>query len=277
MDSITEANLTDIAIARHAKCADPRLKEIMTSLIRHAHAFMREIKLTEAEWFEGIKFLTATGKISSDERQEFILLSDVLGISMMMVQLNNQKPVGATEATVLGPFYIEGAPDIENGANIAGDTPGTKAKMHGRVLTPDGKPVAGAVLDIWQSNSNGLYSMQDPEQDLYNLRGRLRSDAEGRYMFRTIKPSSYPIPFDGPVGKMLGALGRPWIRPGHVHFIVSAPGYETVTTHLFDRDDPHLGADPVFGVKNTLIVDFTPKGAAQEADVDYDFVLKSAA
>jgi hydroxyquinol 1,2-dioxygenase len=277
MDSITEANLTDIAIARHANCADPRLKELIAALIRHAHAFVREVNLTEAEWFEAIKFLTATGKICTDERQEFILLSDVLGISMMMVQVNNQKPVGATEATVLGPFYLEGAPDYEYGANIAGDTPGTKAKMYGRVLTPDGKPIAGAVLDIWQSNSNGLYSMQDPEQDLYNLRGRLRSDKNGGYLFRTIKPSSYPIPFDGPVGQLLKALKRPWIRPGHVHFIVSAPGYETVTTHLFDRDDAHLGADPVFGVKNTLIVDFTPKGAAQEADVEYDFVLKPAA
>ncbi len=276
MRNVTEANLTESTIARLADCRDPRLKRIMTSLIRHAHDFVRDVELTEAEWMEGIKFLTATGQKCDDQRQEFILLSDVLAISMLVVALNHKKPAGATEPTVLGPFYLEGAPDIENGANIAGATPGTPATMHGRVLTMEGKPIAGAILDIWQAASNGLYSMQDPKQDLFNLRGRLRSDADGNYMFRTIRPPSYPIPYDGPVGRMLRAVGRPWFRPGHVHFMVSAPGFETVTTHLFDSADPYLDADPVFGVKSSLVVDFKPKGDAKEVAVEYDFVLKPA-
>jgi hydroxyquinol 1,2-dioxygenase len=276
MPNATETNLTEAALARMANCKNPRLKQVMTALIRHAHDFVREVQLSDAEWMEGIKFLTETGQKCDETRQEFILLSDVLAVSMLVVTINHGSLAGTTEPTVLGPFYLEGAPDIENGANIAGRTPGTPARMHGRVLTPDGKPIAGAVLDLWQSASNGLYSMQDPEQHLFNLRGRLHADAGGNYMFRTIKPASYPIPHDGPVGRMMRALGRPWIRPGHVHFMVSAPGYRTVTTHLFDREDPHLEADPVFGVKHALVVDFKPAPGGKEVEVGYDFVLKPA-
>jgi hydroxyquinol 1,2-dioxygenase len=277
MSNFTDANLTDAVIARLADCPDPRFKQVMTALIRHAHDFMREVQLTEAEWMAGINFLTATGQKCDEHRQEFILLSDVLGISMMAVALNHKKPKGETEPTVLGPFYLEGAPDIANGAVISGKTPGLRATLRGRVLGAGRKPIEGAVLDVWQAASNGLYSMQDPKQDLYNLRGRLHSDADGKYWFHTIMPHSYPIPVDGPVGDLLRAMGRPWIRPGHVHFIVSAPGYETLTTHLFDSKDPHLDSDPVFGVKSSLIVDFKPKPGGQEVEVEYDFIMKPAA
>jgi hydroxyquinol 1,2-dioxygenase len=277
MRNLTEANLTDAVVAKLATCANPRLKQILTAVIRHAHAFVREVELTEAEWLEGIKFLTTTGQTCDDKRQEFILLSDVLGVSMLMDAINHRKPTGATESTVLGPFYIEGAPDLPLGSDIAGKSPGEAAIVSGRVVTTEGKPIAGAVLDVWQTASNGLYSSQDPNQDLYNLRGRFRSDADGRYNFRTIKPVSYPVPTDGPVGDILRAMGRHPYRPAHIHFIVTAPGYEGVATHLFAEGDPYLESDAVFGVKGSLVVKFMPAAAGGVLEVHYDFGLKRAA
>ncbi|HUN52793.1 MAG TPA: intradiol ring-cleavage dioxygenase [Candidatus Sulfotelmatobacter sp.] len=276
MRNLTEANLTDAVVAKLAACPNPRLKQILTAAIRHAHAFVREVELTEAEWAEGIRFLTATGQMCDDKRQEFILLSDVLGVSMLMDAINHRKPAGSTESTVLGPFYIEGAPDLPLGSNIAGTSPGEPTVVSGRVLGSDGTPIAGALLDIWQTAANGLYSSQDPQQDLYNLRGRFRSDAEGRYNFRTIKPVSYPVPTDGPVGDILRAMGRHPYRPAHIHFIVSAPGYEGVATHLFVEGDPYLESDAVFGVKDSLVVDFKPTGPGNSLEVHYDFGLKRA-
>jgi len=277
MRNLTEANLTDAVVAKLATCPNPRLKQILTSIVRHAHAAVREVELTEAEWIEGIKFLTATGQKCDDKRQEFILLSDVLGVSMLMDAINHRKPTGATESTVLGPFYIEGAPDLPHGSDIAGKTPGEPTIVSGRVVTTDGKPIVGAVLDVWQTASNGLYSSQDPNQDLYNLRGRFRSDADGRYTFRTIKPVSYPVPTDGPVGDILRAMGRHPYRPAHIHFIVSAPGYEGVATHLFAEGDPYLESDAVFGVKDSLVVKFKPVAAGGSLEVQYDFGLKKVA
>jgi hydroxyquinol 1,2-dioxygenase len=274
MRNLTEANLTDAVIARLARCEDPRFKQIMTSLIRHTHAFVREVGLTEAEWIEGIKFLTATGHKCDGDRQEFILLSDVLGVSMLVDAINHRKPSGATESTVLGPFYIEGAPDLPNGADISHGSPGEPTEVSGRVLTPDGKPIAGAVLDVWQTAANGFYSTQDANQDRFNLRGRFRTDAKGAFFFRTIKPVSYPVPTDGPVGGILNAMGRHPMRPAHIHFIVSAPGYESVATHLFAEGDPYLDSDVVFGVKNSLVVDFKPKAGGKTLEVRYDFGLK---
>jgi catechol 1,2-dioxygenase len=276
MRNLTEANLTDAVVAKLATCPNPRLKQILTAVIRHAHALVREVELTEAEWMAAIQFLTASGQICDDKRQEFILLSDVLGVSMLVDGINHRKPSGATESTVLGPFYIEGAPELPFGANIAGKTPGEPTIVSGRVLTTDRKPIAGAVLDIWQTASNGLYSSQDPNQDLYNLRGRFRSDGDGRYEFRTIKPVSYPVPTDGPVGDILRAMGRHPYRPAHIHFIVSAPGFEGVATHLFAEGDPYLESDAVFGVKDSLVVAFTPTAPGGALGVHYDFGLKRA-
>jgi hydroxyquinol 1,2-dioxygenase len=271
--NLGEADLTDAVLARLQRAEDPRLKAVMTALIRHLHAFVREVELTEAEWLQGINFLTATGQTCDADRQEYILLSDVLGVSMLVDALNHKKPTGATESTVLGPFYIEGAPELPNGADICKSGGGEPTEVRGRVLALDGKPIAGAVLDVWQTAANSLYSSQDPEQERYNLRGRFRSDADGRYWFRTVKPVSYPVPTDGPVGRILDAMGRHPMRPAHIHFIVSAPGYETVATHIFAEGDRYLDSDVVFAVKSSLVADFKPK-AGGILEVTYDFVLK---
>jgi hydroxyquinol 1,2-dioxygenase len=274
MRNLTEENLTDAVLARLARSENPRFKAIMTSVIRHLHAVVREVGLTEAEWAEAIKFLTATGHKCDGDRQEFILLSDVLGVSMLVDAIHHRKPAGATESTVLGPFYVEGAPDLPAGFDISHGGEGELSEVSGRVRTPTGKPIAGAVLDVWQTAPNGFYSTQDPKQDRFNLRGRFRSDAEGAFFFRTIKPTSYPVPTDGPVGAILNAMGRHPMRPAHLHFIVSAPGYETLTTHLFVEGDPYLDSDVVFGVKNSLIVPFKPKPGGKVLEARYDFGLK---
>ncbi len=273
MRNFTPDTLTEAAVARLSGCSDTRFKEIMESLIRHLHAFVREVKLNEEEWFEGIQFLTATGQKCDRDRQEVILLSDVLGVSMMVDALSHGKPSGATESTVLGPFYIPGAPELATGANIAYGSPGEPTEVSGHVFDRDGKPIADAVLDVWQTATNGLYSIQDPEQDRYNLRGRFRTGPDGRYAFRTVKPVSYPVPTDGPVGRILDAMGRHPHRPAHIHFIVSAPGHQTLTTHIFADGDPYLDTDVVFAVKNSLVVDFKPKADGKGLAAVYDFVL----
>jgi protocatechuate 3,4-dioxygenase beta subunit len=277
MRNLTEANLTDAVVARLARCENPRFKRVMESLIRQLHAFVREVKLTEAEWMEAITFLTATGRKCDGDRQEFILLSDVLGVSMLVDAINHQKPPGATESTVLGPFYIEGAPDLPLGADISHGGPGEPTEVSGRVLSPDGRPIKSALLDVWQTAPNGFYSTQDPNQDRFNLRGRFRTGEKGEFFFRTIKPTSYPVPTDGPVGAILNAMGRHPMRPAHLHFIISAPGYETLTTHLFVEGDPYLDSDVVFGVKNALIVDFRTRPGSGTLEARYDFGLKPAA
>jgi hydroxyquinol 1,2-dioxygenase len=274
--NLGEADLTDAVLARLARCEDPRFKQIMSGLIRHLHAFIRDVELTEAEWLEGIKFLTATGQKCDADRQEFILLSDVLGVSMLVDALNHKKPSGATESTVLGPFHIEGAPELPNGADICQSGGGEPTEVRGRVLSLDGTPIRDAVLDVWQTAANSLYSSQDPNQDRYNMRGRFRSDDRGAFFFRTVKPVSYPVPTDGPVGSILNAMGRHPMRPAHIHFIVSAPGHESVATHLFAKGDRYLDSDVVFAVKNSLIADFKPKADGRTLEVSYDFVLKPA-
>lgn len=256
MRDFSEHNITDIAIERMAGCKDARLRQVLESLIRHMHDFVREVDLTEAEWMAGIQFLTATGQKCDDKRQEFILLSDTLGVSMLVDAINNRKPAGATQSTVLGPFYRPGAKVFEAGASIAGDTPGEEVHVSGRVTDQDGRPIEGALLDIWQTAPNGLYEVQDPDQPDMNLRGRFRSGPDGSYAFRTVKPVSYSVPGDGPVGAMLAAMGRHSMRPAHIHFIVSAEGCEPVTTHLFTEGDPYVDSDVVFGVKSPLIVHY---------------------
>ncbi|MGE0540154.1 MAG: intradiol ring-cleavage dioxygenase [Dehalococcoidia bacterium] len=279
-------DITDSALRSLEQTADPRLKQIMTSLIRHLHDFVREVELTEAEWFQAIQFLTRVGQMCDDRRQEFILLSDTLGVSMLVDAINHRAEGEATESTVLGPFYRPEARELPAGASISLDGRGEPAVVSGRVRSTDGTPIANALLDVWEGNEDGLYEQQDPNQPDMNLRGRFRTDAEGRYTIVAMKPVSYPVPDDGPVGEMLRSIGRHPYRPAHIHFIVSADGHLPLTTHLFAKGDPYLGSDAVFGTKDSLIVDFVRNDSVEEAakhavrapfyTVEYDFVLKPA-
>lgn len=288
MQNDLEIKLTDAVIARLAHDADPRFREIMQSLIRHAHDFVREVELTEEEWFEAIKFLTATGQKCDDKRQEFILLSDVLGVSMLVDAINNRKPSGASESTVLGPFHVADAPELPMGANICLDHKGEDMVISGRILDTEGRPIADAVIDVWQANDEGFYDVQQKGiQPDFNLRGVFRTGADGRYWFRAVKPKYYPIPDDGPVGKMLGALGRHPYRPAHLHYIIKADGFESLTTHIFDPDDPYIDSDAVFGVKASLLAAFRKVDDPARAkelgfegwfwEVEHDFVLARSA
>jgi len=284
MRNLTEANLTDTVVAKIDAGADARFSAVATSLIRHLHAFVRETELTEEEWLAGIEFLTATGHKCDERRQEFILLSDTLGVSMLVDAINHRKPGGASETTVLGPFYLPDARDLPMGSNIAEGIAGTPAFFSGRVLDVGGAPIAGAVLDVWQVDGDGFYDVQRPGASY--ARGRFTTAADGRYAFRTVKPVSYSIPTDGPVGVMLRAMGRHPFRPAHVHLVVSAPGYGAVTTHLFVKGDPYLDTDAVFAVKESLIVDFVAHPAGRAPDggtcaepyctASYDFRLVRA-
>jgi protocatechuate 3,4-dioxygenase beta subunit len=247
--------------------ADKRTKEVFNSLVKHLHAFIKETNITLDEWMHGIQFLTKTGHLSTDWRQEFILLSDTLGISMLVESINNSKMSGETESTVLGPFYIPNAPHYPNGANICLDGKGEPVWIHGKVTDAKGKSIAGVTLDVFQANDEGFYDAQQKGiQPDMNLRGVFTSDKDGNYSFRSVTPRFYPIPFDGTVGKMLQALDRNHNRPAHLHFIITAKGYEKVITHIFTPDCPWLKDDAVFAVKESLIADFKmvddPKKAA---------------
>jgi hydroxyquinol 1,2-dioxygenase len=255
MRNIDEHNITDAVVSRFAACSDERLKEILGSLVRHLHAFVRETHLSEAEWLQGIEFLTATGHMSDAKRQEFILLSDTLGVSMLTVAQNHSTAPGATEATVFGPFHVEGAPVFANGADIAAGAPGEPLFVDCTIRGADGEAIAGASADVWQADQEGFYDVQYKELEGHRARGVLHSDGEGRLRFRSILPVAYPVPTDGPVGRMLVASGRhPW-RPAHVHFRIRAAGYKTLTTHVFRAGDPYLDSDAVFGVRSSLISD----------------------
>lgn len=275
MQYFTEETSTETVNARMGEATSPRLRRVMSSLVTHLHAFIKDVELTEAEWGTAIDFLTQTGQICSDTRQEFILLSDALGVSMLVDAVNNRVPDGATETTVFGPFHVEGAPEREMGASISLDGKGEACLFEGRVLDLDGKPVENALVSVWSDNEDGFYDVQQPDiQPAFNNRGIFRTGPDGRYAFRGIKPVSYPIPDDGPVGKMLAALGRhPW-RPAHMHFMLTAPGYRRVITHTFVAGDPYLVSDAVFGVKGSLIVPFEKVDSDREVwRCVYDFVL----
>lgn len=236
---------------------NPRLKALMTSLVAHLHAFAKDVNLTQDEWDFAIDFLTKTGQISSVERQEVILLSDVLGLSMLVDAMNNRRPVGATENTVLGPFHVEGAPIRKMGDTISIDGKGESCEYVGRVCDLQGNPVAGARIDVWSDNADGYYDVQQPQvQPKWNNRGIFVTEADGKYNFLGIKPVSYPIPNDGPVGKMLTALGRHPYRPAHMHYLVTAPSFQKLITHTFVGDDRYITSDAVFGVKDTLVAPF---------------------
>ena len=251
-----EENLVERVVASFANTPDPRLKELLTSLTRHLHAFIRDVRLTEAEWEAAIEFLTAVGHITDDRRQEFVLLSDVFGASMQTIAVNNQAYKGATEATVFGPFFLENAPEIELGGDIAGGATGQPCWVEGTVTDTDGKPVGGARIEVWECDEDGFYDVQYTDGRMA-ARAYMFTDDDGHYRFWGLTPVPYPIPHDGPVGKMLAAAGRSPVRAAHLHFMVSAPELRTLVTHIFVDGDPQLAiGDSVFGVKDSLITEF---------------------
>jgi hydroxyquinol 1,2-dioxygenase len=270
MRNFTEQSITQAGLERFGPDCDPRLREVMTSFIRHLHDFVRETRITPDEWLKGIQFLTECGKFCDDKRQEFILLSDTLGVSMLVDAINHRSAEASTETTVLGPFFVQDAPECDSGADISGAIEGEPLLISGSVCGGDGRPLAGAIVDIWHSDSDGYYDVQqlDAIGDLA-MRGRFRTGADGRFHCWSIKPAAYPVPHDGPVGQMLQAQGRhPW-RPAHVHFMISAPRHEKLVTHIFASGDQYLDSDVVFGVKDSLIGVFVakPPGAASDGRI----------
>jgi len=275
----TEETAAGAVIESFAATPDPRLRELLTSLVRHLHAFVRDTEPTIAEWERAIDFLTATGHKCDSERQEFILLSDVLGISMLVETINNRKTAGATESTVLGPFHMVASPRRALGETIDLVGTGPQCVLAGQVLSADGTPLPGAVLDVWQANDQGFYDVQQPDvQPAGNGRGLFTADQDGRYWFRTIVPTHYPIPTDGPVGTLLEATKRHPNRPAHIHFIATAPGHRPLTTHIFVAGSPYIESDAVFAVKKSLITEFTPADDPdQPPRANFDIVLQPEA
>lgn len=250
-----EAEITRKVVESFDGCTDPRLRQVMQALVRHLHAFVREVRLTEQEWNKGIEFLTRTGHITDERRQEFILLSDVLGASMQTVAVNNEAYGEATEATVFGPFFLENSPEIEPGGDIAFGAEGEPCWVEGTVTDIAGKAVSGARIEVWEADEDGFYDTQYGDERMA-ARGHVFTDSDGRYSFWGLTPTSYPIPHDGPVGKLLEAVGRSPMRAPHLHFMVSSPGLRTLVTHIFVRGDEFLDSDTVFGVKESLVKDF---------------------
>jgi hydroxyquinol 1,2-dioxygenase len=282
-----EQELVELVTASFRNTEDPRLKELMEALVKHLHAFLREVRLTEEEWQRAIAFLTATGHMTDDRRQEFILLSDVLGASMQTIAINNEAYANATEATVFGPFFVDGSPEIEAGGDISAGAAGEACWVEGTVTGTDGKPVAGALIEVWEADADGFYDVQYGD-DRTAARGHLVSGDDGSYRFWALTPTPYPIPHDGPVGQLLAAAGRTPMRASHLHFMVSAPEARTLVTHIFVRGDELLATDAVFGVKESLVKDFeaqapgTPApdgrdlGGAAWSRVRFDIVLAPA-
>jgi catechol 1,2-dioxygenase len=262
----TEETAADAVIESFAGTPDERLRTVLNSLVRHLHGFVREVEPTIAEWEQAIGFLTETGHACTDVRQEFILLSDVLGVSMLVETINESGAGGATQSTVLGPFHVTESPERALGDAIDLIGEDEPCVVTGRVTSVDGTPLAGAVLDVWQANDQGFYDVQQPDvQPAGNGRGLFTADAEGRFWFRTVVPSHYPIPTDGPVGALLTATGRHPYRPAHIHFSARAPGHRPLTTHIFVADSAYIDSDAVFAVKKTLVTDFTRAGDPAEA------------
>lgn len=281
--NLSGAGLTEAVLASFAHGDSERFTQIAQSLVRHLHAFLSEVQLTEEEWAKGIEFLTRTGHITTDQRQEFILLSDVLGASMLVIGINNQRPSKATESTVFGPFFVANSPRFAIGDNIANGAPGEPCYMEGSVRSLAGEAIPNARIEIWQADDEGHYDVQVTDLAAARGRGHLFSDGDGRYAFWSVRPSAYPIPDDGPVGDLLAAAKRSPMRPAHVHFMITAPGYQTLVTHVFAEGDPYLDSDAVFGVKTSLITPFERHEAGVAPDggqvntpyytMRYDFTL----
>jgi len=288
MRNFNELTITDAVLQRVRNARDPRICQISEALIRHLHAFVREIEPTFKEWQAGIDFLTRTGQMCDEKRQEFILLSDTLGASMLVDAINHRLPQGATETTVLGPFYVHGAPEQPLGANISAGMKGDPLFVSGVVSSSNGEPLPGAIVNVWHSDDDGYYDVQQLDKIGHlAMRASFRTDQNSRFHFWSIKPAPYPIPYDGPVGQMLEAQGRhPW-RPAHVHFMIEAPGHEKLVTHIFVTGDQYLDSDVVFGVKDSLIREFVKRQAGPAPDgkivdepyyhLHYEFGLKPLA
>lgn len=280
----SEEDSVGVVNARMEPGTDPRLAQIMEVVVRKLHEAVKEIEPTQDEWMQAILYLTRTGHTSDDWRQEFILLSDVLGVSMLVDAINSRRPNGATENTVLGPFHIADAPELPMGENICLDGKGEPMFAHGRILDTEGNPLEGVKIDVWQANDEGFYDVQQKGiQPDFNLRGVFRTGSDGRYFFKAVKPRYYPIPADGPVGDLLTALGREPYRPAHFHYIIEKSGFDKVTTHIFDPDDQYIDSDAVFGVKESLMAEFNLINDESKAkalgfdvsyyDVEHDFVM----
>lgn len=287
MQLVTEDNITDLAVERWATAGDPRLAEVTTALVRHLHDFAREVRLTEAEWMAAMQWLTRAGQISTEKREEFILASDVLGLSMLVVQMNHRLDPRATPATVLGPFHIDGSPELGYAEDMSDSLPGVPLYLHGTVSDLDGAPVAGAVLDVWQSDADGVYESQLADVDEARLRAKYTTREDGSYCVRTIAPLGYSIPMDGPVGDLVARTEISHYRPAHIHFLINVPGFEPLITHLFQEGAQYLDSDVVFGTKQELVTAFeerpagrTPDGATAQTpwlESRYDFVLQRRA
>lgn len=283
MKNLTESNITEAVLKAIDGTRDPRAKEVMSSLIRHLHAFVKDVQLTQDEWEAAIEYLYDTGQITGPTRNEFILTSDTLGISSL-VDIINSNPDGGTEASVLGPFYIEGSKMVEIGTNLIGDSEGEPTVVSGIVRTLGGDPIEGAIIDVWQTAANGLYENQDPNQPENNLRCKMLTNKDGYYEFTTIKPVSYKVPTDGPVGRMLDLQGRHAWRPSHLHYKVSAEGHRNLITEVFCEEDEYIEEDAVFGVRKSLAVPYKQISSEEEAKkygipspfykVDFDFDLE---
>ncbi|MEV6824430.1 dioxygenase [Amycolatopsis sp. NPDC051102] len=284
MQLVTEDNITELAARRWASAHDPRTAEVLAALVRHLHAFAREVRLSETEWMAAMRWLTETGQISNEKREEFILASDVLGLSMLVVQMNHAFDPKATPATVLGPFHIEGSPEKEFGGDMSDGLPGTPLYITGAVRDLDGSPVTGAILDVWQADEEGAYESQIPDIDEARLRAKYATRDDGSYCLRTIAPKGYSIPMDGPVGELISGTDISHFRPAHVHFLINAAGYEPLITHLFQEGAQYLDSDVVFGTKQELVVAFEPREPGPTPDggesaepwleARYDFVLQ---
>ena len=286
MPYVTEQNLTDVVLDRWKNIPDPRLRQVMGSLIKHLHAFVREIEPTQPEWAAGIDFLTRVGQMCDDKRQEVILFSDVMGVSMLVDALNHRLATGATPTTVEGPFHVANAPEVADGGDMAKGAPGIPCFVVGKVRDLDGKPVGGATLDLWQTDGEGFYEAQRDVTEPW-MRGLYKTRPDGSYVIRTVAPIGYTIPMDGPIGELVKKTTISPMRPAHIHFCIEAPGYHRVVTHLFNRACRYIETDVVYGVKEPLIVDFIekPAGGAPNGDkidtpfylINYDFVLQKSA
>jgi hydroxyquinol 1,2-dioxygenase len=284
---VTDENLTEVVMERWQDIPDPRLREVMQSLIKHLHGFVKDVQLTQPEWFAAIMWLTRTGQLCDEKRQEFILTSDVLGVSMLVDSINNRLPAGATPSTVEGPFHVHDAPEIANGEMVTKDAPGVPCLVVGKVTTMDGKPIAGAMLDMWQTDGEGLYEAQRDGIDIPWMRGIYHSQQDGSFIVRTVVPLAYTIPMDGTIGELVNKTNISHMRPAHIHFAIGANGFHPVTTHLFEKGDEWIAKDAVYGVKEELIVEFKkqPPGKAPNGEVfnepwylvEYDFVLDRVA